>query len=209
SIPGTTRDFIREKIFIEGYPVELMDVAGINSGSVDDIEKLGISRSIDLVKDSDAVIFLLDGSTDIDDNDRSIYDLIKEKEQIIFINKSDNLKDGVIESVSEEFNSSKVFQLSVLNNTGMEKVYEFISSIINEIGEDKAEISVNLRQKNLLVEISDSLINVKRMIKAGKTDIELTAEEVRTCVTNIGRLLGEVTNEDILGKIFSNFCVGK
>ena len=209
SIPGTTRDFIREKIFIEGYPVELMDVAGINSGSVDDIEKLGISISIDLVKDSDAVIFLLDGSTDIDDNDRSIYDLIKDKEQIIFINKSDNLKDRVIESVSEEFNSSKVFQLSVLNNTGMEKVYEFISSIINEIGEDKAEISVNLRQKNLLVEISDSLINVKRMIKAGKTDIELTAEEVRTCVTNIGRLLGEVTNEDILGKIFSNFCVGK
>ncbi|MCK5005693.1 MAG: tRNA uridine-5-carboxymethylaminomethyl(34) synthesis GTPase MnmE, partial [Candidatus Aminicenantes bacterium] len=132
SIPGTTRDFIREKIFIEGYPVELMDVAGINSGSVDDIEKLGITRSIDLVKDSDAVIFLLDGSTDIDDNDRSIYDLIKDKEQIIFINKSDNLKDGVIESVSEEFNSSKVFQLSVLNNTGMEKVYEFISSIINE-----------------------------------------------------------------------------
>ena len=119
------------------------------------------------------------------------------------------MKDGLTESVSREFKNDKIFKLSVLKNTGMEKVYEFISSIINEIGEDRAEISVNLRQKNLLMEISDSLINVKRMIKAGKRDIELTAEEVRTCVTNIGRLLGEVTNEDILGKIFSNFCVGK
>ncbi len=209
SIPGTTRDFIREKIFVDGYPVELIDVAGINSGSVDDIEKLGISRSIDLVKNSDAVIFLLDGSTDIDDNDRSIYDLLEGKEQIIFINKSDVLQEGMIKSVSEEFNNNKIFQLSVLKNTGMEKVSEFISSIINKIGEERAEICVNLRQKTLLVEISDSLKNVKRMINTGETEIELMAEEVRTCVANIGRLLGEVTSEDILGKIFSSFCVGK
>ncbi len=81
SIPGTTRDFIREKIFIKGYPVELTDVAGINSGSEDDIEKLGIKRSMDIVENSDAVIFLLDGSAGIDDNDRIIYELIKGKKK--------------------------------------------------------------------------------------------------------------------------------
>lgn len=208
-IPGTTRDFIRERILIKGYPVELTDVAGINSGSVDDIEKLGISRSIDLVKESNAVIFLLDGSSDVDENDRKIFELIKDKKQVIFINKSDNLKEGLAETAANKLNTDNIFKLSVLQNRGMEKVYDFISSVINEIGEDRAEISVNLRQKNLLIDISGSLANVKKMISAVESDIELIAEEVRSSVLNIGKLLGEVTSEDILGKIFSDFCIGK
>lgn len=208
-IPGTTRDFIRERIFVEGYPVELTDVAGINSESADDIEKLGISRSLDLVKESDAVIFLLDGSSDIDENDRKIFELIKGKKQVVFINKSDNMKDGIAETAASEFNIERIFRLSVLKNSGLEKVYSFISSVINDIGEERAEISVNLRQKNLLAGIFHSLTNVKKMISAEKTDIELIAEEVRSCVTNIGKLMGEVASEDILGKIFSDFCIGK
>lgn len=209
SIPGTTRDFIRERIFIKGYPVELTDVAGINSGSVDDIEKLGIKRSIDLVEVADAVIFLLDGTSDIDENDRSIYDLIKGKERIVFINKSDRMKDGTSEKLSLEFGGEKIYALSVLKNRGMNKVYEYISSVIDNIREDRAEISVNVRQKNILGKISDSLDNVKVMINEKKSDIELIAEEVRAAITGIGELLGEVTDEDILGKIFSDFCIGK
>ena len=208
-IPGTTRDFIRERIFVEGYPVELTDVAGINSGSADDIERLGISRSLDLVKESDAVIFLLDGSSDIDENDRKIFKLIKGKKQVVFINKSDNMKDGIAETAASEFNIERIFRLSVLKNSGLEKVYSFISSVINDIGEERAEISVNLRQKNLLAGIFHSLTNVKKMISAEKTNIELIAEEVRLCVTNIGKLMGEVASEDILDKIFSDFCIGK
>ncbi|MCK5222603.1 MAG: tRNA uridine-5-carboxymethylaminomethyl(34) synthesis GTPase MnmE [Candidatus Aminicenantes bacterium] len=208
-IPGTTRDFIRERIFVEGYPVELTDVAGINSESADDIEKLGISRSLDLVKESDAVIFLLDGSSDIDENDRKIFKLIKGKKQVVFINKSDNMKDGIAETAASEFNIERISRLSVLKNIGLEKVYSFISSVINDIGEERAEISVNLRQKNLLAGIFHSLTNVKKMISAEKTNIELIAEEVRSCVTNIGKLMGEVASEDILGKIFSDFCIGK
>lgn len=209
SIPGTTRDFIREKIFIEGYPIELIDVAGINAGSVDDIEKLGIRRSIELVHDADAVIFLLDGKSGIDENDRAIYDLIKEKEKIVLLNKSDDLIDGLSEKARLEFDGEKISELSVLRNTGMEKVYMFISSIIDRIGEERAEISINLRQKNLLGRISDSLDMVQGMITDKKSDIELIAEEVRSSVTAIGELLGEVTDEDILGRIFSDFCVGK
>jgi tRNA modification GTPase len=209
SIPGTTRDFIREKIYMKGYPVELNDVAGINSGSVDDIEKLGIRRSKDIVEGADAVIFLLDGTSDIDENDRVIYDLIRKKAKVIFVNKSDSLKEGLTEMVSQEFKREKIFKLSVLNNRGMEKVYEFISSIIDSIGEDRAEISVNRRQKNILGKISDSLDNVKELIRDKESDIELIAEEIRSAVTAIGELLGEVTDDDILGKIFSDFCIGK
>ncbi|MEN8221692.1 MAG: tRNA uridine-5-carboxymethylaminomethyl(34) synthesis GTPase MnmE [Acidobacteriota bacterium] len=209
SIPGTTRDFIREKIYIKGYPVELTDVAGINSGSDDDIEKLGIKRSMDIVENSDAVIFLLDGAAGIDDNDRVIYDLIKEKKKIILINKADIINKDAVISAEAEFGNGKLLELSVLENTGMEKIYDFISSVISNLGENRAEISVNQRQRNLLEEISGNLEKIKEMMMSEDPDIELVAEEMRSSIKGIGKLLGEVTSDDILGKIFSDFCIGK
>ncbi len=209
SSPGTTRDFISERIFIKGYPIELTDVAGINSRSHDDIEKQGIKRSLNILKDSDAVIFLLDGSSSIDENDRSIYNFIKGKKYSIFINKSDRLKYGLIKSVSSEFKEKEIFKLSILNNDGMENVYRFFYSLINEINKDKAEISVNIRQKTILSEISDTLLRIKNKMISKSRDIELIAEEVRLSVSNIGKLLGEITDEDILENIFSKFCIGK
>ncbi len=208
-IPGTTRDFIRERIFLKGFPVELFDVAGINSESADDIEKLGISRSIELVANSDAVIFLLDGSSDFDENDRSIYRLIKDKKRAVFINKSDKLKSGIQAEIKNAFSSEQISTLSVLKNTGIENVYDFIYSVIDDIGENKTEISVNLRQKDLLAGISNSLNNANKMMKTNRTDIELIAEEIRLSIKKIGKLLGEVKDEDIINKIFSNFCIGK
>jgi len=208
-VPGTTRDFISERINVEGYPIELTDVAGINSKSQDDIEKLGIIRSIDLLKNSDAVIFLLDGSSHIDENDRSIYDLVKKKRHSIFINKSDCLKNGILKSVSSEFNKKEISELSVLKNHGMKKVYQFLSSLVNEIDEDRTEISVNIRQKTILSEISDTLQKIKKKMISKNDDIEIIAEEFRMCISNIGKLVGEVTDEDILKRIFSKFCIGK
>ena len=208
-IPGTTRDFIREKIFIKGYPVELTDVAGINSGSRDDIEKLGIKRSMDIVENSDAVIFLLDGAEGIDDNDRIIYDLIKDKKKIVLINKCDIMKKKAVISATKELGNNEIIELSVLKNIGMENIYDFISSAISDIGYVRGEISVNQRQRNILEEISGNIKKVKRMMISGDSDIELIAEEIRSSINGIGKLLGEVTNDEILGKIFSDFCIGK
>lgn len=209
SIPGTTRDFIREKILINGYPVELTDVAGINSGSEDDIEKLGMKRSLDLVNQAEAVIFLLDGAAGIDDNDMDIFDLIKEKKKIILANKSDIRKRGPNVFGDTPFGDNEIFELSVLKNRGMEHIYNFLSSVTGDIGEKKSEISVNRRQRNLLENISENLDNVKAMTAEPEHDIELVAEELRSAVKSIGKLLGEVTDDDILGKIFSEFCIGK
>ncbi len=208
-IPGTTRDFIREKIFIKGYPVELTDVAGINSGSQDDIEKLGIKRSKDIVENADAVIFLLDGADGIDDNDRIIYKLIKDKKKIVLINKCDIMKKKPAISEAKEFDDNVLVELSVLKNIGIDKIYDFISSVISDIGENRGDICVNQRQRNILEEIYGNIKKAKRMMMPGNSDIELIAEEIRSSINGIGKLLGEVTNDEILGKIFSDFCIGK
>ncbi len=91
----------------------------------------------------------------------------------------------------------------------MEKIYDFISSVITNIGEYRAEISVNQRQRKILEEISENIDKVKEMIISEGSDIELIAEEIRSSINGIGKLLGEVTNDEILGKIFSDFCIGK
>ncbi len=209
STPGTTRDFIRERIFVNGFPIELIDVAGINSGTEDDVEKLGIEKSIGLVEGADAVIFMLDSSRKIDENDKKIFSLLGNKTNLIVANKSDISKEGFTGEILKELGQRDVLNISVLENSGIEGIYDFIRTVTSEMEKDKSEIAVNFRQKKLLSEILDSLKRAKNVFLKKTGNIEIVAEEIRIAVGSIGKLLGEITDEDILGEIFSTFCVGK
>ena len=107
SIPGTTRDFIREKVYIDGFPFDITDVAGINSATDDHIETIGIARSFEKIETSDAVIFLLDASRPLEDTDIRIYDSIRQKERLILINKID---------VAQPDHLKAIFSLSATTN---------------------------------------------------------------------------------------------
>ena len=96
-----------------------------------------------------------------------------------------------------------------MKNTGLEEVYGINSKVIEEMGESREEISVNRRQRDLLAGISEKLNRIKSMTSGRTGDIVLVAEEIRSAVDGIGQLLGEVTDDDILNRIFSDFCIGK
>jgi tRNA modification GTPase len=208
STPGTTRDFIREKIYIDGFPVEITDAAGIHRESQDDIEIQGIRRSLEKIKTSDAVLFMLDASRALDDTDKEIYELVKEKKKLVILNKVDIKEQSASEAVKAYFKDEVIQEISVKEHTNIEAIANFLKGIIQHIKGKETEFSVNQRQKLALEELRTILTRVKEMATL-PSQVELSAEEIRRALQIIGQLMGEITPEDILNKIFSQFCVGK
>ncbi|MEN8153126.1 MAG: tRNA uridine-5-carboxymethylaminomethyl(34) synthesis GTPase MnmE [Acidobacteriota bacterium] len=209
SSPGTTRDFIKEKIYVDNCPVDITDIAGINSESSDKIERIGIERSLGLLENSDAVIFVLDGIEGVNSHDEKIYDLIKNKKKLIVINKIDKAEKSVVEKIKTFFNEKEICEISALKNKNIEEIYNFISGILKGLKSNSTGLSVNLRQKGLLEELMEKLKKVRTMSASISGNYELLAEEVRSVLDCIGKLMGEITEEDILNRIFSDFCIGK
>jgi tRNA modification GTPase len=208
-IPGTTRDFIREKIYIEGFPIEITDAAGINRETRDDIEAQGIQRSLEKVKHSDAVIFMLDASSPLDRSDKEIYDLIKQKNKLVVVNKLDIKEQAILDAIADYFKDEEIVHISVKLHTNIEAITGFFKGMINDIKGKETDFTINQRQKLALEELQAILTRVKEMAAAHSSHVEIIAEEIRRAVEIIGQLMGEVTPDDILNKIFSEFCVGK
>ncbi|MDQ1350951.1 MAG: tRNA modification GTPase MnmE [Acidobacteriota bacterium] len=207
--PGTTRDFIREKLYIDGFPVDITDVAGINRGTEDDIEAQGIRRSLQKLASCDAVIFMLDASGPIDNTDQEIYDLIKEKKKLIIANKSDIRAPGVTDTMVARFKGEKIIDVSVKQHMNIDAVTGFLAECAAEARGKEGDFTVNRRQKVLLEELRTVLQQVSRMVEVPSAQVEIIAEDIRRAIDIIGQLMGKITPEDILNKIFSEFCVGK
>lgn len=208
-IPGTTRDFIKEQIFIDGFAIHLTDVAGINRETKDEIEAIGIQRSLDKLENCDAVIFMLDASRPLDHTDKDIYEKIKDKKKLIVINKEEIRDPHIWEDISAYFNAEEAEAISVKEHRNIEAVTGFLKDIISHIKEKETEFTVNRRQKQELEELRDVLRQVMAMVDVHTAQAEIIAEEIRRGIEIIGRLMGEITPDDILNKIFSEFCVGK
>jgi tRNA modification GTPase len=208
-IPGTTRDFIREKIYIDGFPIEITDAAGINRETSDDIEAQGVQRSLEKVKHSDAVIFMLDASSPLDRSDKEIYDLIKQKNKLVVVNKLDIKEQKVLDSITAYFEDEEIVHISVKEHTNIEAITGYFKGMINDIKEKETDFTINQRQKLALEELQAILTRVKEMSATHSSQVEIMAEEIRQAVEIIGQLMGEITPDDILNKIFSQFCVGK
>jgi tRNA modification GTPase len=208
-IPGTTRDFIREKIYIDGFPIEITDAAGINRETRDDIEAQGIQRSLEKVKHSHAVIFMLDASSPLDHNDKEIYDLIKQKNKLVVVNKMDIKEQTVLDAIAAYFKDETLAHISVKEHTNIEAITGFFKEMINDIKGKETDFTINQRQKLALEELQTILTRLKEMSVTHSSQVEIIAEEIRRAVEIIGQLMGEITPYDILNKIFSQFCVGK
>jgi len=209
AIPGTTRDFIREKIYIDGFPIELTDAAGINRETRDDIEEEGIKRSLEKVENCDAAIFILDASTELDNTDKEIYGRIKKKKKLIAVNKIDIKDQTVLDAVNSYFKREKIVTISVKEHINIGEIRDFLKDITGSIKSKETDFTVNQRQKRALEELKNVLVRVRQMVKDHSGQVEIIAEEIRRAIEIIGRLMGEVTPDDILNKIFSEFCVGK
>ena len=208
-LPGTTRDYIQEKLHLDGLPFQITDMAGIRDDSGDDIENQGMRRSLDKIAQADAVIFMVDASQPPHAGDHKIYRLIREKKRILLANKKDLAPAGAAGNIRRAFPGETVHLLSARNGENLEPVIDFLKGLWHEIGEPAGDTAVNLRQKALLEKLLQNLGQIRQMQAQRPAQTEMIAEEIRRGLRLIGELTGAVSSAEILRGIFAQFCIGK
>jgi tRNA modification GTPase len=209
-IPGTTRDVIEEVVNIHGIPVRLMDTAGLRK-PVDFIEQEGVKRAKERVADSDIVLLLLDGSRALDTDDLEIFGEINGKKKVVIINKNDLPVQVSYEEVKRRFDNDPIVSISALKNDGIDVLKEAVyTTLVHQEVRTTPEylIVANIRHKTALNQIRESLSNAKKGLEEG-TSLEFIAFEIRSALEALAELVGETTNEEVLNRIFEQFCIGK
>ncbi|MBU5592408.1 tRNA uridine-5-carboxymethylaminomethyl(34) synthesis GTPase MnmE [Clostridium sp. MSJ-4] len=204
-IPGTTRDVIEEYINLEGIPLKLVDTAGIRETD-DLVEKIGVERSKEKINEADLVVFMLDLSRKLDDEDKEILDYIKDKKYIVLLNKLDlerKLEDNVFEGMEN------IIEVSAKTGEGIEILKKKIKDLFFK-GEIKpTEVMItNSRHKEALYRAKERCLAALDTLNSG-ISIDLASIDVRSAWMNLGEITGETLEEDIIDKIFSEFCLGK
>lgn len=211
-IPGTTRDTIEEYADLGGIPVKIIDTAGIRD-SGNKIELIGIEKSRRSIEISDLVLFMIDTSEPIREEDREVFSLIKEKRFFVIMNKSD--KPALIdksELAADLGIDEKVPFISVSAFSG-EGTEHLISEIRNQVlnGKIRSEQDImiaNARHEQLLNDAMKSLSDAKDMLMMGEA-LDFAESDLRTAWMLLGEITGEAVNDDIVNEIFSRFCLGK
>ena len=208
-IAGTTRDTIEEFVTINGIPLKLVDTAGIRTAS-DEVEKIGIEKSIKQAEESDLIIAIFDSSKELTKEDIEILDLIQNKKSIILLNKSD-LKSVLTENDEKlKLISENIIKISALNKTGIDLLYKKITEMfnLNEINLDNDLLITNVRHKNI---ITKAVENVNKAVEALNKNmpIDIITIYIKDILEDLGEITGEVVTEDIINEIFSKFCLGK
>ena len=208
-LAGTTRDTIEEFVTVRGVPLKLVDTAGIRE-AVDEVEKIGVEKSIKQAQDADLEIAIFDSSKPLDAEDLEILNLIKNKKTIILLNKTD--LEQVISEDDDRLTSvtSNILKISALNKTGIEELYDKISEMFNldEINLDNEVLITNLRHKNIISKAKENALNAKNALE-NNMPIDIIAIYIRQILDDLGEITGEVVTEDIINEIFSKFCLGK
>ncbi|MCG6931991.1 MAG: tRNA uridine-5-carboxymethylaminomethyl(34) synthesis GTPase MnmE [Desulfofustis sp.] len=205
--PGTTRDTIEEYIDISGIPVRIIDTAGIRDG-VEEVEQLGIKRAKESINRADLVLFLVDGSTPIGDDDRELFRSIAHKPFITVINKCDlELKitpDPGLPMIAQPL------LISALTQEGLTDLKQLIFKRLTGGREQWQEegCSPNLRHKAALAKGLEALGRVCDGLQSGLTN-DLITIDLLACFDHLGDIVGETTTEDVLDVIFEQFCLGK
>ncbi len=201
-IPGTTRDYIEEDVYIKGIPLILVDTAGIRD-TEDPVEKEGVERSLSKVKEADIVLFVFDISAGIDKYDMEIYEKIRGKNVIIVGNKV----DLGIKRPLENFDGKPIIMVSAITREG---IPELEKAIVGKVGITEAEqgVFISVRHSVLLKDAIESIDTFRRAIESG-LGMEVAAVHLKEAVNKLGEILGDITTEDILSNIFSKFCIGK
>lgn len=199
-IPGTTRDVIRQSIEIEGVPMHIIDTAGLRE-SEDPVEKIGIARTRGVIEKSDLILYLADSVTGLGDDDRAILADLPDLPKVIVYNKID--LTGVAAGISNEDDGPCVY-LSAKSGAGIDDLKRKLLELISwhSLGED--QFTARQRHVSALVEARASLERALGAVQA-----EILAEDLRGAQTALSKITGEFSAEDLLGEIFSRFCIGK
>ena len=212
-IPGTTRDTIEESVNIRNIPVQLIDTAGIHDTS-DVIEQMGIERSRDAFRQADVIIFMMDGSHELTEDDFRLAEDIREytrgRKCLALLNKSD-LGFAVGEAeVRNLLPEAVVIRTAVKEDLGLDSVEDEIEDMVfgDQISHTNRVLVNNVRHIHLLDQSAEDIRRAKGMI-AGKEPLDFIEVDVRSAFDALGEIIGETASDEILDEVFSRFCLGK
>ena len=207
-IEGTTRDIVEEQINLRGITLRLLDTAGIRE-SESRVEQIGIERAKEQAKDADLILYMVDSSMPLDENDEKIMELIREKRAIVLLNKND-LERKVSEKDLEGRVEAPIVSLSVRENRGIEELEDQIQELFfhGKISFNDEIYITNLRHKQAL-EAADSSLKLVEQSIADQMPEDFYSIDLMDAYESLGKILGESVGEDLINEIFSKFCTGK
>ncbi|MCD2493271.1 tRNA uridine-5-carboxymethylaminomethyl(34) synthesis GTPase MnmE [Lacrimispora sp. NSJ-141] len=207
-IAGTTRDTLEEHMMLNGISLNIMDTAGIRN-TEDIVEKIGVKRAMDNAEDADLILFVVDSSENLTEDDERIMQIIQDKHAIVLLNKSD--LDPIISKEEMERKTGKqVISFSAKQEEGLDELSEAITDLFfsgNLDFNDEIYIT-SARQKNALVKASESLKQVNDSIKNHMSE-DFYSIDLMDAYEALGTIIGEAVEDDLVNEIFSKFCMGK
>ncbi|MDY2910788.1 MAG: tRNA uridine-5-carboxymethylaminomethyl(34) synthesis GTPase MnmE [Agathobacter sp.] len=207
-IAGTTRDVLEEQINLDGITLNLVDTAGIRDTD-DIVEKIGVDRAKQYADSADLIIYVIDSSTELDDNDFSIIDILKDKNAIVLLNKSD-LSTITTEDIVKKYLDKPVIYISAKDRMGIDELESKISEMFlhGQVSFNDEVYITNIRHKNSLTEALNSL---KLVVESINNDMpeDFYSIDLMNAYEELGLIIGEAVEDDLMQEIFSKFCMGK
>ena len=207
-IAGTTRDVLEEQMSLSGISLNIIDTAGIRE-TEDVVEKIGVKKAKTYAKDADLVIYVVDSSTQLDENDEEIMELIRDRKAIVLLNKMD-LDPVTTEEMIRERLDKPVIPISAKEEQGIDRLEQTVKDMFydgNLSFNDQIYIT-NMRQKAALSEALESLKQVMTSIQNQMPE-DFFSIDLMNAYEELGSITGESVGEDLVNEIFSKFCMGK
>jgi len=208
-VPGTTRDTVEETLLLKGLPFRLVDTAGLRR-SADLVEMAGIARTRDKIREALVLLFVLDISRPLDQEDLDIYREIQEKPMLLLGNKADLPRAVSEEEIRKRFPGPEILSISALFGQGLETLKDKLHALVTGLyfSETLPDLIPTVRQKTAFEEMSQALKRALTLTRENQPP-ELVAFYLQQALTTLGMLLGRITTEDVLERVFSRFCIGK
>ncbi|MBS7526529.1 tRNA uridine-5-carboxymethylaminomethyl(34) synthesis GTPase MnmE [Fusibacter paucivorans] len=208
-IPGTTRDVIEEFLSINGIPIKLVDTAGIRE-TEDIVEKMGVEKSKSYFNTADLIIFMLNGSEQLTEEDHVLIDKVKGRPAIILVNKSDLEQNIEIDYIKKQFESHQIIYTSMSKDIGVEAIENAIQYMIDEGGTTSTQSEMVSNARHIAL-IEKSQLHVNEAIKAtiNRLPYDFIEVDVKEAIELLGFITGDSVSSDLMNEIFGQFCLGK
>ena len=207
-IAGTTRDVLEEQMSLSGISLNIIDTAGIRS-TEDVVEKIGVKKAKTYARDADLIIYVVDSSTGLDENDEEIMEMIRDRKAIVLLNKMD-LDCVTTEEDIRKHLDKPVIPVSAKEEQGIDRLEQTVKDMFYDgsISFNDEIYITNMRQKAALKEALDSLEQVSVSIQNQMPE-DFFSIDLMNAYEELGSITGESVGEDLVNEIFSKFCMGK
>ncbi len=211
NIAGTTRDLVEQHMMLDGISLHIIDTAGIRE-TENEIEKIGVSKSMEQGEEADLILYMVDASIPLDENDSEIIHFIQEKKAIIILNKYDLIPVVTSQMIEKELDGKEVsiIEVSLKEEKGILILYDAIKTLFmtNEISSNDEITITNIRHKEL---IGDAIESIKQVLQSISLEMpeDFLSIDLMSAYASLGFIIGEEVSEDLVDEIFSKFCTGK